>query len=131
MQRVADELQTAYPLLATELQLAQRDIQLGRSPGEALRHFGDRTDLDEIRTLAAVIVQADKYGAGLVKSLRVHAETLRLNRRQYAEERAQKAGLKILFPTILCIFPAMFVVILGPAVIRIMASFAEIGLPTM
>jgi tight adherence protein C len=127
MQRVADELQTAYPLLATELHLAQRDVQLGRSPGEALRHFGDRTDLEEIRTLAAVIIQADRYGAGLVKSLRIHAETLRLKRRQHAEERAQKAGLKIIFPTALFIFPAMFVVILGPALIRILGALTEAG----
>ena len=127
LQRVADELQTAHPLLATELHIAQRDVQLGRSPGEALRHFGERSDLEEIRSLASVIIQADRYGASLVKSLRVHAETLRLKRRQHAEEMAQKAGLKLLFPTVLFIFPAMFVVILGPAMTRILRVFNEAG----
>jgi tight adherence protein C len=127
LRRVADELQTAHPLLAAELDIVQREVQLGRSPGEALRQFGERSDLEEIRNLASVIIQADRYGAGLVKSLRVHAETLRLKRRQHAEEMAQKAGLKILFPTVLFIFPAMFVVILGPAMTRILRAFTDAG----
>jgi len=125
--RVSDELRTAHPLLASELRIVQREVQLGRSSGEALRHLGERSDLEEIRSLAAVIIQADRYGAGLVKSLAVHAETLRIKRRQQAEEKAQKAGLKVLFPTVLFIFPAMFVVILGPAMIRIMRVMLEAG----
>ncbi len=81
--------------------------------------MGERTDLEEIRSLASVIIQSERFGAGLSKSLRVHAEMLRLKRQQRAEEMAQKAGTLILAPTLLFIFPAVFVVVLGPAVIQI------------
>ena len=124
---MADELRTAHPLLAAELNIVQREIQLGRSPGESLRQMGQRTDLEEIRSLASVIIQAEQFGASLVKSLRVHAETLRLKRQQRAEEMAQKAATKILFPTLLFIFPAIFVVILGPAVIHVTNIFNKLG----
>jgi tight adherence protein C len=117
---VAEDLRTAHPLLAEELNIAKRGVQLGLSPGESFRQLGQRTDLDEIRSLASVIIQADRLGASLVKTLRVHADTLRVKRKQRAEELAQKAGTKILFPTILFIFPALFVVILAPGLIQIM-----------
>jgi tight adherence protein C len=123
LRRVTSELRTAHPLLALELNIVQREVQLGRSTGEALRQFADRTDLEEIRSLASVIIQAERFGASLTKALRVHAETLRVKRLQYAEEMAQKAATKILFPTILCIFPCSFVVIVGPAAIQVIALF--------
>jgi tight adherence protein C len=119
LKRVASELSTAHPILARELNIVQREIQLGRTPGDSLQQMGVRTDLEEIRSLAAVITQAERFGASLVKSLRVHAETLRVKRQQQAEEMAQKASIKILFPTLLFIFPAIFVVILGPALYQI------------
>lgn len=128
IRRVTSELRTAHPLLAGELNIAQREIQLGMSTGEALRQFGERADLEEVRSLASVILQAEKFGASLVKALRVHAQTLREKRLQYAEEMAQKAATKILFPTVLLIFPGIFVVILGPAVIQIMEVFANMNL---
>jgi len=102
-------------------------VQLGRSEGEALREFANRADLEEIRSLAAVISRSERFGAGLVKALRVHAETLRTKRLQYAEEMAQKAATKVLFPTVLFILPAMFIVILGPAVIQITRIFGNLG----
>ena len=120
---VAEDLRTAHPLLAAELNIVQREVQLGLTPGESLRHLADRSDLEEIRSLASVIIQADRLGASLVKSLRVHADTLRVKRRQRAEEMAQKAGTKILFPTIIFIFPALFVVILAPGLIQLMETF--------
>lgn len=126
MRRVAGELRTAHPMLGLELNIVQREVQMGRSAGEALRQFAERADLEEIRSLASVIIQAERYGASLVKALRVHAESLRIKRLQYAEEMAQKAATKILFPTILFIFPATFVVILGPAVIQILQVFDSI-----
>jgi tight adherence protein C len=89
--------------------------------------MGERADLEEVRSLASVILQAERYGASLVKSLRVHSEMLRVKRMQQAEEKAQKAGTKVLFPTVLCILPAMFVVILGPAVIHVMQIFERMG----
>jgi tight adherence protein C len=125
LRRVAAELKSAHPLLAGEFNIVQREIQLGQSTGEAMTHLSERSDLEEIRSLAAVITQADRFGASLVKSLRVHADTLRLKRQQRAEEMAQKAGTKILFPTLLFIFPAIFVVILGPAAIQIAEMFAQ------
>lgn len=125
LKRVADELRSAHPLLAGELNIAQREIQLGRSAGESLKHFGDRTGLEEVRSLASVVIQAERFGASLVKSLRVHADTLREKRKQRAEEQAQKAATFMLFPTLLFIFPGIFVVILGPAVIQISEMFAR------
>jgi tight adherence protein C len=117
--RVASELRTAHPLLATELRIVEREVQLGRPIGEAVRQFGERADLEELRTLASVINQSERFGSSLVKAMRVHAETLREKRLQHAEEMAQKAGTKILFPTILFIFPGVFIVLLGPAMIQI------------
>jgi tight adherence protein C len=120
LRRVAAELRTAHPLLARELNIAQREIQLGQTAGDSLRHFADRADLEEIRGLASVITQSERFGASLVKALRTHAETLRGKRLLYAEEMAQKAAIKILFPTLFCIFPGLFLVILGPAVMQVM-----------
>jgi tight adherence protein C len=127
LKRMATELRTAHPALSTELNIVQREIQMGRSSGDALRKMGERSDLEEVRSLSSVILQAEKFGASLVKSLRVHSETLRVKRMQQAEEKAQTAATKVLFPTVLFILPAMFVVILGPAVIHVMEIFGKMG----
>ena len=119
LKRVSSGLRTVHPELSSELDVVQREVQLGRSAGDAMRNMGERTDLEEIRSLASVIIQSERFGAGLAKSLRVHADMLRLKRQQRAEEMAQKAGTLILAPTLLFIFPAVFVVVLGPAVIQI------------
>jgi tight adherence protein C len=124
-QRVTSELGMAHPLLAEELAINQREIQLGRSAGEAMRHFGERCDLEEISSLASVLLQSERLGASTVQALRVHGETLRLKRLHRAEEMAHKAGTKMVFPTILCIFPAIFVVVIGPAAFQIMYLFAH------
>lgn len=129
LKRVAAELRTAHPMLALELNIVQREVQLGRSAGEALRQFAERTDLEELRMLASLILQSERFGASLVKALRVHAETLRQKRIFLAEEMAQKAATKILFPTVLCILPGMFVVILGPAAIQIIDMFSHMAAP--
>jgi tight adherence protein C len=126
LRQVAAELETAHPVLAHELNIVQREIQLGSSPGASLQKMGVRTDLEEIRGLASVIAQSERFGASLVRALRVHAETLRNKRHQRAEEMAQKAAVKILFPTLLFIFPAIFVVILGPAVFQIIEQMAQV-----
>lgn len=124
-QRVASSLGAAHPLLASELAIIQREIQLGRSTGEALRQFADRCDLEEVRSLASVVLQAERLGASIVKSLRVHAETLRVKRLQRAEELAHMAGTKIVFPTLLFIFPAIMFVVAGPAAIHIITLFSS------
>ena len=119
LKRVSSGLRGVHPELASELDVVQREVQLGRTAGESMRNMGERTDLEEIRSLASVIIQSERFGAGLAKSLRVHAEMLRLKRQQRAEEMAQKAATMILAPTLMFIFPAVFVVVLGPAVIQI------------
>jgi tight adherence protein C len=126
IRRVSGELQTAHPLLAGELGIVQREILLGLSPGEAMRRFAGRADLEEVRSLAAVLLQSERFGASTSKALRVQADQLRLKRHQRAEERAQRAAVFILFPTLLCIFPAVFLVFLGPALLRIFDMFERI-----
>ncbi len=125
MQRVTAELHTAHPLLAAEMDLVQREMLLGVSAGEGIQKLAARSDLEELRNLASVIVQSERYGTSVVKALRIHADTLRQQRQQRAEEIAQKAAVKILFPTLLCIFPAIFIVILGPAAYQILAIFSR------
>lgn len=123
--RVGVSLRSAHPLLAGEMNIIQREIQLGRTTGEALRQFADRSDLEEVRSLAAVVLQSEKLGASLVKALRVFADSFRVKRLQRAEELAQKASTKIVFPTILFIFPAILFVIAAPAVFLLMDLFAS------
>lgn len=125
LKRVSMELKTAHPTLAAELAIVQREVQLGRTSGEALRKMGERSDLEEVRSLASVILQSERLGASLVKSLRVHAESLRLRRYQQAEEKAAKAATWVLFPTLLFILPAVFVVILGPAAFHLAEMFSK------
>ena len=125
--RVAKELNTAHPLLSTELIIAEREIQLGCSGGEALKRFAARFDLEELRSLASVVLQAEKFGASIAQALRVHAEGLRIKRFQHAEELAHKAAVKLLFPTMLLIFPTLYVILLGPAVIEISSFFSTFG----
>lgn len=123
--KVSMELHSAHPLLAGEFVIAQREIQMGCTTGEALRRFAGRFDLEELRSLAAVITQTEKFGASVVKALRVHADSLRIRRLHLAEERAQKAVVKLLIPTALFIFPALFVVVLGPAMFDIMRALDQ------
>lgn len=127
IRRVSAELRTAHPLLAVEMGIIQREILLGLSAGEAVRRSAQRCDLEEVRSLAAVISQSERFGASMTKALRVQADQLRIRRHQRAEERAQRAAVFILLPTLLCIFPAVFLVILGPAVLRIMEMFQRMG----
>ncbi|MGD0040090.1 MAG: type II secretion system F family protein [Isosphaeraceae bacterium] len=128
LRRVSTELRTAHPELASELAIVQREVQLGLTSGEALRKMGERSDLEEVRSLASVILQSERLGASLVKSLRVHSESLRHKRYQRAEEKAAVAATKVLFPTLLFILPAVFVVILGPAAFRVIEMLGRMNL---
>lgn len=122
IKRVADELASVHPVLGGELKIVDREVQIGRSPGEALDHFGRRSDLEEVISLASVVTQSERFGASLVKSLRSHSDTLRSRRKQKAEEKAQKASTMILAPTLLFIFPALFIILLAPAIYQVMKS---------
>jgi tight adherence protein C len=124
-QRVTSEVQVVHPLLGYEMNIMQREIQLGLSTGEAWKKMGERCGLDDVRDLACVLLQSERFGASVVKALRTYAESWRLERQQHAEETAQKAAVKIIFPTLLCIFPAIFIVLLGPAAFQMAALFAK------
>jgi tight adherence protein C len=125
MRLVVGELQKAHLLLGSEMAIVRRQVQLGSSIDEALRNFGTRADLEEVRSLAATVQNAERFGGSMVKSLHTFADGLRFKRQQRAEELAQKAGTKVLFPTLLFIFPAIFLIILGPAVIQVMGLFSQ------
>lgn len=111
--------------VAGEFARVMSEIQIGRPRGEAFQGLGERTSIPEIRTFVSAIVQADRLGLPIAAVLREQAKEMRIARRQAAEEKAQKVPVKILFPLIFCIFPAIFVVILGPAVVRMVALFAD------
>ncbi len=123
--RVRAEMQTAHPELAAELCVAEREIMVGLSSGEALRKVGERVGLEELCSLGSVLMQSQRYGASIAKAMRTYADGLRTERKHRIEEKAQKAAVKILFPTLLCIFPAIFVVILGPAAYQIHTIFSH------
>ncbi len=125
IQRVGDVLGNVHPILAREIQIVNRRIQMGMNTGEALMEFGLRSGIEEIRRLAAVVIEAERLGGSMAKTLRAHSEDLREQRTQRAEEMAHKAGVKILFPTVVLIFPAMFIVILGPASIQIFRTLLK------
>lgn len=127
LSRVARELAPAHPLLATELSIVEREIQMGRSTGNAMFQFASRFDLEELRSLSSVIGQTEKYGGTIAGALKTFAESLRVRRKQKAEEMAQQAAVKLLFPTLFCIFPGIFVVILGPTAVRMMQVMSGIS----
>ena len=132
--RVASELRTAHPMLADEMAILKREIQLGNTTGEALKKFANRFDIEELRSMASVVTQAEKYGASVTKALRVHADTLRLKRHQNAEAMAQEAPVKLVFPTVLFIFPALYIVMMTPAFMTVFEAWDLIlidRLPTL
>jgi tight adherence protein C len=125
IQRVGDELQFAHPMLAGELSIVQRETELGIPIETALRRFADRTGYEGVRPLATFVREAQRHGSDLADALRIHADMLRSQRESDAEEAAQKAAVKILIPTLLLILPAVFVVLAGPAAIRVQEAFSK------
>ncbi len=125
--RVGDEIELQSKILAEELHLVTLELRAGSSRERALRNLALRTGVEEIDALAAMLIQADRFGTSIADSLRVHSDTLRSKRRQRAEEAGAKIPTKLLFPLIFCIFPSMMLVLLGPAVINIY----RVLLPTM
>jgi tight adherence protein C len=112
-------------VLGAELLTVQREVQLGLSIGEAVRAFADRCGLAEARDLSVALLQSEKYGASVGRALRTYADSARVERQLWAEEVAQKASVKIIFPMLLCIFPAIFIVLLGPAAMQMSKLFAR------
>ena len=111
--------------LETQLALVNLEIRAGTAREEAFRNLGERTGLDDIKSLMAMLIQTDRFGTSIAQALRVQADTLRTKRRQRAEEAAAKTTIKLVFPLVLFIFPAMFVVILGSAIIQIFEALGR------
>ena len=118
IKKVSDEMQTSYRILSDELQLSTLHLQMGRARGSVLQDLGNRTGVEDLRTLASLLIQADKFGSGVAQALRVQSESMRIKRQQIAEEKAAKTAVKLIFPLVLFIFPGVFVVLVGPAAIQ-------------
>lgn len=115
--RVAQEIEPVGREMGAELRTLNLEIRAGTSREDAFRNLGRRTGLDDLRELASMLIQADRFGTSVAQALRIQAETLRTKRRQRAEEAAAKTTIKLVFPLVLFIFPALFVIILGPALV--------------
>ncbi len=125
MRRVCEELADASPELCSEFALSNRQLQMGRQRREVLHDLGVRTGVDDMRALSAILIQTDKFGSSIAQALRVQSDSMRVKRRQIAEERAQQTAVKMIFPLVLFIFPGIFVVLVGPAAISMMNNLLK------
>ncbi len=117
MRRVAEELKKSHRVIAEEFSIANFQLQMGKTRREVLQDLGNRSGVDDLRTLASVLIQAEKFGASVGQALRVQSDSMRTRRRQLAEEKAAKTAVQLIFPLVLFIFPGIFVVLVGPAAI--------------
>ncbi|MBI2679446.1 MAG: type II secretion system F family protein [Candidatus Solibacter usitatus] len=117
--QVAKELQHAHPEISEEFSLMNLELKAGKLRAEALRNLAARTGVDELKKLVGVLIQADRFGTSIAQSLRGHSEYMRVQTRQQAEEKAAKLGVKLVFPIFFCILPSLFVVTVGPVLVRI------------
>lgn len=117
MRKVTDEMKKTYKVISEEFGLSNMQLQMGRARTEVLHDLGARTGVDDLKALAAILIQADKFGSSVAQALRVQSDSMRTRRRQLAEEKAAKTAVKLIFPLVLFIFPAIFVVLVGPAAI--------------
>jgi tight adherence protein C len=125
--KCADELALAYPALAEEMRMINVEGRAGKPRIEAFKNFAERTKVDDVRALVSMLVQTDRFGTSVAQALRTHAEVSRTKRRQRAEERAAKMGVKLVFPLVFCLFPAFYVVTLGPAIIKFVEALSPGG----
>ena len=121
--KTSAELEISHPELASELRMITTEVRAGKPRLEAFKNFAARTRVDDVRALVAMLVQTDRFGTSVAQALRTHAETSRTKRRQRAEEKAAKIGVKLVFPLVFFLFPAFYVVTLGPAVIQFVRVF--------
>ena len=120
MRKVCDEMKTHAKVISEELALCNFQMQVGRPRREVLHDLGVRTGVDDVRSLAAILIQADRFGSSIAQALRVQSDSMRTRRKQIAEEKAAKTAVQLIFPLVLFIFPGIFVVLVGPAAISIM-----------
>jgi tight adherence protein C len=119
MLKVCEELKDVHPDISKEFELANLEIRVGRERSEALRNLADRTGVEDLNSLVGMLIQADRFGTSIARAVRVYADSLRTKRRQRAEQAAQKAAFKLLLPLGALLFPTMFIIILGPALLNI------------
>lgn len=127
LQRVAEELAVSHPALSDELTLVNAEMRAGVERGAALKNLAERTGLEDIRGLTALLVQTMRFGTSVAEALRVYSEEFRDKRTQAAEEQAAKIGTKMIFPLVLFLFPSFFLVAIGPAVIGLIDVFSQLG----
>jgi len=125
--RVAEEIDRLSPVLSEQMSLVNYEIRAGTPRDEALRNWAERTGLPDIAALAGMLIQTDRFGTSVAQALRIHADTMRTKRRQRAEEAAAKTGVKMVFPLVTCIFPAIWIVTIGPAAIRFIQVLGPMG----
>ena len=123
--RVGEEMKEVHPDISEEFAMTNMEIRVGRDRAEALRNLADRTGVEDLRSLCAMLIQADKFGTSIARAVRVYADSLRTKRRQRAEQAAQKAAVKLLFPLACFLFPTLFIALLGPAFINLTDTFAN------
>jgi len=121
--KASEELEIAMPAMAHELRTVATEIRAGKQRLDAFQDLAKRTNLDDVRALVAMLIQTDRFGTSIAQALRTHAETSRTKRRQRAEERAGKVSVKLVFPLVLCLLPALYVVCLGPVAVRMYRAF--------
>ncbi|WP_051669877.1 type II secretion system F family protein [Bryobacter aggregatus] len=117
--QVSKELEHAHPEICEEFMLVNLELKAGKRRAEALRNLAERTSVDDLKKLVAVLIQADRFGTGVAQSLRAHADYMRVQARQIAEEKAAKLGVKLVFPIFFCILPTLFIVTVGPIAVKI------------
>jgi tight adherence protein C len=127
LQRVGREMELVEKDLSTELAITNREIRAGKARDEALRSLGERTGVDDLKALVAMLVQTDRFGTSIADSLRVFADSMRIKRRQRAEKLVAEAAIKLIFPLLFFIFPALFIVLMGPAIIKLSEVFGTVA----
>jgi tight adherence protein C len=127
MLKVCEELKDVHPDISKEFELANLEIRVGRERSEALRNLADRTGVEDLNSLVGMLIQADRFGTSIARAVRVYSDSLRTKRKQRAEQAAQKAAFKLLLPLGALLFPTMFIVILGPALLNILDMLSGTG----
>ncbi|MBM3998620.1 MAG: type II secretion system F family protein [Planctomycetes bacterium] len=120
LRKVSEEMKRTFPVICEEFGLSNLHLQMGRPRTEVLQDLGNRTGVDDLRALASILIQADKFGSSIAQALRVQSDSMRTRRKQIAEEKAAKTAVKLIFPLVIFIFPGIFVVLVGPAAITMM-----------
>ena len=126
MMKVSSELKDVHPDISEEFELANLEIRVGRERDEALRNLAERTGVDDLRSLVAMLIQTDRFGTSIAKAIRAFSDSLRTKRRQRAEQAAQKAAVKLLFPLACFLFPTLFIALLGPAALQLIDTFSKL-----